>query len=250
MTANTFADLADAQLLATVAAKADAAARLLRHAARDFAPAVFSTSLGAEDMVITDLIVGGDIDIGLFTLDTGRLAPETYELLAVTERHYGRKLAVYYPRHDLLEAYVGHHGINGFYESVDLRKACCHARKVEPLQRALAGKKGWVTGLRAEQAATRGSLKPLVHDETYGLVKVNPLADWTEREVWAYIRAHGVPYNKLHDRGYPSIGCAPCTRAVAAGEDVRAGRWWWESPESKECGLHVVNGRLQRASAG
>jgi phosphoadenosine phosphosulfate reductase len=250
MPANTFADLADEQLTAAVADKAAAAVRLLRHAARDFAPAVFSTSLGAEDMVITDLIVGSDIDIGLFTLDTGRLAPETYELLAATEQHYGRKLAVYYPRHDLLEAYVGSHGINGFYQSVDLRKACCHARKVEPLQRALAGKKGWITGLRAEQAATRGNLKPLVHDETYDLVKVNPLADWSEREVWAYIRANGVPYNKLHDRGYPSIGCAPCTRAVAAGEDVRAGRWWWETPESKECGLHVVKGRLQRVSAG
>jgi phosphoadenosine phosphosulfate reductase len=241
-----FADLADTRLVAAVAEKTVAASRLLRHAARDFAPATFSTSLGAEDMVLTDLIVRGDIDIEIFSLDTGRLPVETYELLAATEQHYGRKLTVYYPRHDLVEAYVAGHGINGFYTSVDSRKACCHARKVEPLQRALLGKKAWVTGLRAEQAATRGGLKPLVHDATYDLVKVNPLADWSEREVWAYIRANEVPYNKLHDRNYPSIGCAPCTRAVAAGEDVRAGRWWWETPESKECGLHVVDGKLQR----
>jgi phosphoadenosine phosphosulfate reductase len=248
MPTNTFADLADTRLVDTVADKVATATRLLRHAARDFAPTVFSTSLGAEDMVLTDLIVGGDIDIGIFTLDTGRLPKETYDLIAETEKHYGQRLSVYYPRHELIEDYVGMHGINGFYGSVELRKACCHTRKVEPLQRALAGKKGWVTGLRAEQAATRGNLKPLVHDAAYGVVKVNPLADWSEREVWAYIRANHVPYNKLHERGYPSIGCAPCTRAVGAGEDVRAGRWWWEAPESKECGLHVIDGRRQRAA--
>jgi len=246
MPPNTFADLADHNLISALAEKSAAAIRLLTHAARDFAPAAFSSSLGAEDQVVTDLIVKAGIDVELFTLDTGRLPPETYEVLAETERHYRRHLTVYYPRHDLVEAYVNDRGINGFYDSVDNRKACCQVRKVEPLRRALAGKKGWITGLRAEQAATRGGLKPLVHDEAFGLVKVNPLADWTEREVWAYIRANDVPYNKLHDRGYPSIGCAPCTRAIAAGEDVRAGRWWWETPESKECGLHVVAGKLQR----
>ena len=240
------ADLAEPRLVAAVAEKAVAASRLLRHAARDFAPAAFSTSLGAEDMVLLDLIVTGDIDIEVFSLDTGRLPVETYELLAQAERRYGRKLKVFSPRHDLVEAYVNEHGINGFYDSVASRKACCHARKVEPLQRALAGKKGWVTGLRAEQAATRTGLKPLSHDEAFDLVKVNPLHDWSEREVWAYLHANSVPYNKLHDRGYPSIGCAPCTRAVAVGEDVRAGRWWWETPETKECGLHVVDGKLQR----
>lgn len=233
------ADLADAALIDVVVEKAVAATRLLRHAARDFAPAVFSTSLGAEDMVVTDLIVRGDIDIGIFTLDTGRLPAETYELLAETEKHYGRKFQVIYPRHELVEDYVRQYGINGFYDSVEARKACCNVRKVELLGRALSGNKSWVTGLRAEQAVSRSGLKPLVHDETYDLVKVNPLADWTERDIWAYIRANGLPYNKLHDRHYPSIGCAPCTRAVAAGEDVRAGRWWWESPATKECGLHA-----------
>jgi phosphoadenosine phosphosulfate reductase len=240
------AELVDSRLIAAVAEKAVAASRLLRHAARDFAPAAFSTSLGAEDMVLMDLIVHGDIDIEIFSLDTGRLPPETYELLAQTEQHYGRRLKVYYPRHDLVEAYVSEQGINGFYDGIDNRKACCHVRKVEPLRRALDGKKAWVTGLRAEQATTRVGLKPLSHDEAFDLVKVNPLVDWTEREVWAYIHANRVPYNKLHDRGYPSIGCAPCTRAIAAGEDVRAGRWWWETPESKECGLHVIDGQLKR----
>jgi len=167
-------------------------------------------------------------------------------LLTHAARDFAPAALVYYPRHDLVEAFVGGQGINGFYDSIDNRKACCHARKVEPLQRALEGRKAWVTGLRAEQAATRTGLKPLSHDEGFDLVKVNPLHDWSEREVWTYIRANNVPYNKLHDRGYPSIGCAPCTRAIAAGEDVRAGRWWWETPETKECGLHVVNGELKR----
>jgi phosphoadenosine phosphosulfate reductase len=241
-----FADLADTALVESVAQKSVVAARLLQHAARDFAPAAFSTSLGAEDMVLLDLIAHGDIDIEVFSLDTGRLPAETYEVLAEAEKHYARRIKVYYPRQDLVEDYVNAKGINGFYDSIDNRKACCHARKVEPLKRALDGKKAWVTGLRAEQATTRVGLKPLAHDDAFDLVKVNPLVDWSEREVWAYIRANKVPYNKLHDRGYPSIGCAPCTRAVAAGEDVRAGRWWWETPETKECGLHVVDGRLQR----
>jgi len=241
--------LTDTELISAVADKAAAAIRLLRHAARDFAPATFSTSLGAEDMVVLDLILDNDIDVEVFTLDTGRLPAETYELLAQTERHYGRRIKAYAPRHDLVEAYVNTHGINGFYDGVAQRKACCHARKVEPLQRALDGKKAWVTGLRAEQAATRTGLKPLSHDDSFDLVKVNPLHDWSERDVWAYLHANRVPYNVLHDRGYPSIGCAPCTRAVAAGEDVRAGRWWWETPETKECGLHVVDGKLQRIKA-
>jgi phosphoadenosine phosphosulfate reductase len=170
-------------------------------------------------------------------------------MLAEAEKHYERRIQVYAPRHDEVEAFVAVNGINGFYASIEARKACCHARKVEPLRRALTGKKAWVTGLRAEQAATRTGLKPLTHDQTFDLVKVNPLHDWNEDEVWAYIRAHNVPYNKLHDRGYPSIGCAPCTRAVQAGEDVRAGRWWWESADGKECGLHIVNGQLHRTKA-
>jgi phosphoadenosine phosphosulfate reductase len=246
MSAHSLADLSDIELINRVAQKSVVATRLLHHAARDFAPAAFSTSLGAEDMVLLDLIAKDDIDIDVFSLDTGRLPPETYEVLAAAETHYHRRIKLFYPRHDLVEALVATQGINGFHTSIDSRKACCHARKVEPLQRALAGRKAWVTGLRAEQAATRTGLKPLAHDEAFDLVKVNPLIDWSEREVWAYIRANGVPYNKLHDRGYPSIGCAPCTRAIAAGEDVRAGRWWWEAPATKECGLHVVDGELKR----
>ncbi len=242
MSPNTLADLADERLIAAVAAKTVAATNHLRDIARDFTPAVFANSFGAEDMLLTDLIVREGLDIGIFSLDTGRLPAETYELMGEAEAHYGIRFQVYYPRHDLTEAYVRSNGINAFYDSVDLRKGCCHARKVEPLRRALSGNQAWITGLRAQQAATRDGLPLRQFDEANGLEKFNPLADWTEREVWAYIRANKVPYNKLHDRHYPSIGCAPCTRAIAAGEDIRAGRWWWENPETKECGLHVKKG--------
>ncbi len=231
--------LQDPALINSVAAKTVELRRLLGRIAGEFAPAAFANSLGAEDMVLTDLIVNENLDIEIFSLDTGRLAPESYDLMGRIKRHYGLALKLYYPRHELVEDYTREHGINGFYESVELRKACCHARKVEPLQRALAGKKAWITGLRAEQAATRAGLPVQEFDAGNGLEKFNPLADWTEREVWAYIHANAVPYNKLHDQGYPSIGCAPCTRAVAAGEHVRAGRWWWENPATKECGLHL-----------
>lgn len=236
---NDHALLEDPALINSVAAKTVAARRLLAEIAADFAPAVFANSLGAEDMVLTDLIVGEKLDIEIFSLDTGRLPAETYDLMGRIKRHYGLKLKLFYPDHARLEDYTREHGINAFYDSVELRKACCHARKVEPLQRALAGKQAWITGLRAEQAATRAGLPLREFDAANGLEKFNPLSDWTEREVWAYIRANDVPYNKLHDQGYPSIGCAPCTRAVAAGEHVRAGRWWWEDPTSKECGLHI-----------
>lgn len=231
--------LDDTALINSVATKTAETRRLLTRIAGDFAPAAFANSLGAEDMVLTDLIVREALDIEIFSLDTGRLPAETYDLMGRIKRHYGLTLQFYYPRHNLVEAYTRAHGINGFYESVDLRKACCHSRKVEPLQRALAGKKAWITGLRAEQAATRSGLAVREHDAANGLEKFNPLADWTEQEVWAYIHANDVPYNKLHARGYPSIGCAPCTRAVAAGEHLRAGRWWWESADTKECGLHL-----------
>lgn len=218
--------------------KINAVLAVLRKAT-EYAPVVFANSLGAEDMVLTDLILREKIGIEIFLLDTGRLPIETYELLATTEKHYGTKFAVYYPRHEGVEAFVKQHGINGFYDSVGNRQACCHARKVEPLQRALAGKKAWVTGQRAQQAATRAGLPLQEYDNGNGLEKFNPLADWSEKDVWAYIAANKVPYNALHDRFYPSIGCAPCTRAVTPGEDIRSGRWWWELPESKECGLHV-----------
>lgn len=231
-------DVSD-DLQASVLRKAAAALGLLDSIARDFDPAVFASSLGAEDMVLTDLIVKSGLPIKIFSLDTGRLPAETYDLMAATEKHYGIKLNIYYPKHDAVETFVREQGINAFYDSVEQRKACCHVRKVEPLKRALAGHKAWITGLRAEQAATRKSLPVREFDEGNGLEKFNPLSDWTEREVWAYLRLHGVPYNALHDKHYPSIGCAPCTRAIAVGEDIRAGRWWWESPESKECGLHI-----------
>lgn len=227
------------ELKSAVAQKTEAALSLLQEIARDFRPATFANSLGAEDMVLTDLILSHGLEIEIFSLDTGRLPPETYDLQAATEQRYKTKLQVYYPRHELAETYVRTHGINAFYESVELRKACCHLRKVEPLQRALAGKKAWITGMRAQQSATRDALAVRSFDSGNGLEKFNPLADWTEKEVWAYIRLHEVPYNALHDQFYPSIGCAPCTRPISLGEDVRAGRWWWENPESKECGLHI-----------
>ncbi|MCL2346598.1 MAG: phosphoadenylyl-sulfate reductase [Desulfobulbus sp.] len=227
------------ELSASVAAKTAQVAALLAEIAADWSPAAFANSLGAEDMVLTDLIVKNKLPIDIFSLDTGRLPPETYDLMAEVQKHYGLKLKIHFPQASAVENYVRDHGINAFYESVALRKACCHARKVEPLRRALAGKRAWITGMRAEQAATRGSLALREHDDGNGLEKFNPLADWREKEIWTYIRHNGVPYNALHDRFYPSIGCAPCTRAITPGEDIRSGRWWWEAPESKECGLHV-----------
>ena len=232
-------NLDDQALLDSVTSKTTAARTLLRQIAGDFAPAVFANSLGAEDMVLTDLIVGDKLNIEIFSLDTGRLPLETYDLIAEVKKHYGLALKLYYPRHDLVETYTRDNGINAFYESVELRKGCCFVRKVEPLQRALAGRKAWITGMRAQQSATRDGLPVRAFDEGNGLEKFNPLSDWSEKEVWAYLKLNKVPYNALHDKFYPSIGCAPCTRNVTPGEDVRSGRWWWENPESKECGLHV-----------
>ena len=232
--------LDDPALLEALDARVAAARQLLREIADDFSPAAFASSLGAEDMVLTDLIVRQRLEIEIFSLDTGRLPPETYDLIAEVKKHYGLALRLYSPRHDLVEAWTHEHGINAFYESVELRQGCCFVRKVEPLQRALAGRKAWITGLRAQQAASRDGLSlRSVDSANGGLEKFNPLAEWSEREVWAYLKLNGVPYNALHDRFYPSIGCAPCTRPITPGEDVRAGRWWWEHPQSKECGLHV-----------
>lgn len=242
--------LSDPALLAAVATKAADAVRLLNAAARDFAPVVFASSLGAEDMVLTDLIWRNKIDIGIFTLDTGRLPGETHDLIAAAERHYGRFFDIRHPEHVHVARFAATHGINGFYDSVAARQACCQARKVEPLRKQLAGKKAWITGLRAAQAATRGGLRHIGYDFAHDLVKFNPLAYWRDQEVWAYLCTRGVPTNALHERHYPSIGCAPCTRAVQPGEDIRAGRWWWEHPATKECGLHVVDGRLEKVGAG
>ena len=226
-------------LKASVQAKTAEVIGLLKNAAQTFSPITFANSFGAEDMVLTDVILKNQLNITIFSLDTGRLPVETYDLIAKTEKHYSTKLNVYFPQAKTIEFYVKNHGINAFYESIELRKKCCHMRKVEPLQRALSGKKAWVTGMRAEQATTRSNLPVQEYDEGNKLEKFNPLSDWAEQEVWAYIRQHKVPYNALHDQFYPSIGCAPCTRAIAVGEDVRAGRWWWEDANSKECGLHV-----------
>lgn len=232
-------DLDDAALMASVATKTEAARALLAHIAAEFSPAGLANSLGAEDMVLTDLILKDTLPIEIFSLDTGRLPIETYDLMGRLKRHYGLLLTFYYPNHENVEAFTRTHGINGFYDSVENRKACCFARKVEPLQRALKGKKAWITGMRAEQAESRAALPVQAFDSGNGLEKFNPLSDWTEQEVWAYIRSRDVPYSKLHDKDYPSIGCAPCTRAIQPGEHVRAGRWWWEEPSGKECGLHV-----------
>jgi len=212
---------------------------VLKEATRDYTPVVFASSLGAEDMVLTDLIVLHRPDIGIFSLDTGRLPQETYELMQEVRRYYDVPLQVYFPDGKLVEQYIAQHGVNGFYDSVESRKACCFVRKVEPLRRALKGKGAWLTGMRRDQAVTRGTLEVSAYDADNGLQKFNPLLDWSINEVWSYIRQYDVPYNKLHDQFYPSLGCAPCTRSVTPGEDVRAGRWWWEDPASKECGLHA-----------
>lgn len=227
------------ELVQNVTAKRAQVLALLKAASTEFNAITFANSYGAEDMVLTDIIAKEILPIEIFSLDTGRLPAETYTLMGEVESTYQTKPVVFFPKHEAVEQYVRTQGINAFYESIELRKACCHMRKVEPLQRALAGKQAWVTGMRAEQAATRASLPTREFDTGNKLEKFNPLSDWTEQEVWAYIRMYNVPYNALHDQFYPSIGCAPCTRAVAMGEDIRAGRWWWEDPTSKECGLHV-----------
>jgi len=231
-------ELTDA-LVASVNEKRRIVLNLLNAAIAEYPSITLANSYGAEDMVLTDIIVQEKLAIEIFSLDTGRLPAETYTLMGAVEEHYNIKPIVFFPKHEAVEDYVRTKGINAFYESVELRKACCHMRKVEPLKRALDGKQAWVTGMRAEQATTRASLPTREFDEGNKLEKFNPLSDWTEQEVWVYIRLHKVPYNALHDQFYPSIGCAPCTRAVAIGEDIRAGRWWWEDPNSKECGLHV-----------
>lgn len=197
-----------------------------------------SSSMGAEDQVLTDMLLKIEPNARIFTLDTGRLFAETYDLIDRTSRKYKKKIEVLFPDYKRVEAMVNTKGINLFYESIQNRKECCHIRKIEPLQRAFAGLDAWICGLRASQAVTRKNIDIIEWDANNNLVKVNPLARWTEEQVWEYIHENRVPYNVLHEKGFPSIGCQPCTRAVAEGEDVRAGRWWWENPDTKECGLH------------
>lgn len=195
-----------------------------------------ASSFGAEDVALIDLLASIETIPRIFTLDTGRLHPETYQLMGEIEQRYQVKIEVYFPLAEDVQAMVRSEGINLFYDSVEKRKRCCQVRKLEPLERALRGLSAWITGLRREQSAFRSQVDK-VETEATGRVKINPLADWTERQLWDYIESRRIPYNALHRRNYPSIGCAPCTRPVAPGEDPRAGRWWWEHTH-KECGLH------------
>ena len=218
--------------------KAAAVREQLAAAVRAHGRVVYSNSLGAEAMVLTDIIWSNVPEIDIFSIDTGRLHEETYELLEKLQRRYKRNIRVIYPDAQALEKLVSGQGVNGFYHSLDARLACCHVRKVEPFKRAVAGYAAWVTGVRREQSAARAQAQPLEWDAANGLYKVSPLLEWTEEQIWQYIRTRKLPYNSLHDRQFPSIGCSPCTRAIQPGENRRAGRWWWEQPESRECGLH------------
>lgn len=201
--------------------------------------AALSTSFSIEDQVITDMLSRITSHPHVFTLDTGRLPEATYKVLERTREHYNIEIRIYFPKYHSVEELVNTYGPNFFYQSVEKRKLCCNVRKLEPLARALTGVKVWITGLRREQSVTRQTIELVEYDAVHRIIKVNPLYNWTEEEVWKYIRTHNVPYNSLYDKGYRSIGCEPCTRPVQAGEDIRAGRWWWEHPETKECGLHL-----------
>jgi phosphoadenosine phosphosulfate reductase len=234
------------------AERAGAASRLSRAQADEildwveerFGPtAVLASSFGAEDVVLIDLASRHAPSLRIFTLDTGRLHPETFEVMEAIRARYAIVIETYAPERRDVEALESAQGYFSFRQSVEKRKACCALRKVEPLGRALAGRAAWVTGLRREQSVTRADLEVVQRDAEHGqIAKVSPLASWSTAEVWAYIREHEVPYNPLHDRGFSSIGCAPCTRAIKPYEDLRAGRWWWEAPDQKECGLHARTG--------
>jgi phosphoadenosine phosphosulfate reductase len=209
---------------------------------------VYSNSLGAEAMVLTDIIWSHLPQIDVFSIDTGRLHEETYQLLERLQRRYQRRVRVVYPDAAELERLVARQGVNGFYHSVEARLECCRVRKVEPFRRAIAGFPAWITGVRREQSAGRAWGREVEWDGEHGLYKISPLLEWSEAQVWQYIRLKGLPYNALHDRQYPSIGCSPCTRAIQPGESRRAGRWWWERPESRECGLHPRNTSAARSA--
>jgi phosphoadenosine phosphosulfate reductase len=198
----------------------------------------FSTSLGVEDQAITQIIAGIDSGAYIFTLDTGRMFPESYDLLDLTRQRYKVQIEVFFPDRNAVEEMVNRKGINLFYESIEYRKLCCHIRKIEPMSRALKDVDVWISGLRREQSVTREDLALVAWDQTLQKIKLNPLIDWKSEDLWEYVRQNNIPYNPLHDKGFPSIGCQPCTRAIEPGEDIRAGRWWWENQELKECGLH------------
>lgn len=226
-------------------AKEAALAERLAQIASHHTEARFASSLAAEDMVIADAMLRSPAAVrehfSIFTLQTGRLHAETLAMLDAIQARYGYTVQTFAPAPEAVEQFVAQYGLNGFYDSIEARKACCGIRKVVPLNRALEGAQAWLTGQRREQAVTRQELPFAEHDAARGIPKYNPLTDWTEAEVWAYLKRHDVPVNALHAKGYPSIGCEPCTRAVRAGEDVRAGRWWWENKDTKECGLHEQN---------
>lgn len=198
----------------------------------------FGSSMGAEDQVITQMLSLNAKAFNIFTLDTARLFPETYDLIDLTNKKYGIKITPFFPAYDEVEEMVNEHGINLFFDSIDNRHLCCQIRKLNPLKRALKGREAWFTGLRRAQSVTRVDMQIVEWDENSGMLKINPLIEWSEDEVWAYIEQHKIPFSPLHKKGYPSIGCQPCTRAIMEGEDVRAGRWWWENPDTRECGLH------------
>jgi phosphoadenosine phosphosulfate reductase len=204
---------------------------------------VFSTSLSYEDQVITHMIFSKNLNIGVFTLDTGRLFPETYSVFNSTRERYKKEIKTYYPNTTAVEELVSAKGPNSFYESPENRKECCFIRKVEPLKRALAGNTIWITGIRAEHSSNREGMKQVEWDAANQIIKVHPLLNWSFEETKAYINKHNIPYNPLHDKGFVSIGCQPCTRAIKAGEDFRAGRWWWEDNTKKECGLHITENK-------
>ncbi len=213
---------------------------LLEWGLKEFHPCIALAWSGAEDVVVVDMLVKINPKARIFTLDTGRLNPETYDLIDKVREKYGIEIEVIFPDAAEVEEMVRKQGVNLFYQSVENRKLCCNLRKVQPMKRMLSTLDAWITGLRRDQAVTRTILKKIEIDEAFGgIIKLNPLADWSHKDVWDYIHKYNVPYNELHDKGYPSIGCAPCTRSVKPGEDIRAGRWWWESPEGRECGLHV-----------
>jgi len=226
-----------ADLPPALQAKVAGSIALLRQALAEHGKVVYSSSLGAEAVVLTDLIWSDVPGIDIATIDTGRLPGETLDLIERMERRYQEKMRVYSPDAVEVEAFVNEHGINAFYQSLELRQQCCALRKSRPFERAIKGYAAWVTGVRHGQSEGRASVQPLERDARNGLMKVSPLLAWTHEEVWQYIRAGRLPYNPLHDKGYPSIGCAPCTRAIEPGQDERAGRWWWEHPDSRECGL-------------
>jgi len=213
---------------------------LLRYVLKRFGNKIaLASSFGAEDQVLTDMLCKISPDAKIFTLDTGRLPEETYKVAEATRKKYNIRIRVLFPDYHQIEKMVGKYGFNLFYDSVENRKLCCQVRKTEPLKRELSTLDAWICGLRKEQSPTRSDINAVEWDKAFGLIKICPLINWSEKDVWKYIKDNDVPYNELHDRGYPSIGCEPCTRAICAGEDIRAGRWWWELPEHKECGLHA-----------